>query len=90
MHVALRKRDRDLRRAEQFVDPESKRALDLLTLTRSPARMGRSNSRISPLMKLLITFWLPKPTIVPPAIVKTVNGKLTTLSDMKIKAINSA
>ena len=55
----------------------------------SPIWIGRSVSRIRPLMKLLTTFWLPKPmptASAPPASAKAVSGMLTVRSAIRKKS----
>jgi hypothetical protein len=59
----------------------------------SPTWIGRSVSRIRPLMKLLSTFWLPKPiptASAPPASVNAVSGMLTERSATRKKSASSA
>ena len=65
-------------------------AFDLHHVAR--ARTGRSSNRISPLMKLFITFWLPNPipiAIAPPRNANAVNGTLAYRSAPNANAISN-
>ena len=58
----------------------------------SPTLLGRSIIKIRPLMKLLMTLWLPKPTrmaMAPPSTVKAVSGIPTVRSDSRKNSVSS-